>query len=319
MRCELPTYLGCVLAALGASGAALAQGEYPNRPVEVIVPYSTGGGVSAMARVFAAEAAKLSQQQWIVLNREGAGGIVGFTAIARAKPDGYTMGFAPASPMTNSPFINDAMPFKNEEIEPVCQIFENVFAVVVSESSPIESFGDLMERAKAASGTLSYGHAGPASIPHLSMAAIEKDADVKFNGIPYRGDGQLLVDVMGGTLDFAVPAISSLAGKNLRVLAVLSDKEHPAMPDEPTIAELGYTAISPGLNGLYVPAGTPAAVVQRIEQMCEQVVGSPAFAQGIAGLMQTPDYLPAAEFKARLDETYRIHADLVGGLNLDKN
>lgn len=296
-----------------------AQDTYPVRTVEVIVPYSAGGGVSNMARGFAAEAAKLTRQQWVVLNKEGAGGVVGFAAIASAKPDGYTIGFSPASPMTNSPFVNSKMPFQNEQIEPVCQVFENVFAIVVRESSPLKSMKDLVALAQSRPGTVSYGHAGPASIPHLSVGAIEKSGNLKFNGIAYRGDGPAMADLMGGTLDFGAFGISSIVGKNFRALAVLADKPNPGLPGVPPITDFGYKAISPGLNGLYVPAGTPRNVVHQLEAVCRKVVASREFAQMATGMMQVPQFLDAAAFKARIDETYKVHAELVPTLGIQRN
>ncbi|MBA4327975.1 MAG: hypothetical protein C0428_07085 [Polaromonas sp.] len=311
------------LAALLPGGAlaqpAAAATAYPAHPVEIILPYSAGGGVDAMARAFAREAARDTAQQWVVVNREGAGGVVGFTALARAKPDGKVIMFSPASPLTNSPFVNANLPFKSSDIEPVCQVFENVFAIAVREESPIRSLTELLARAQANPGSVSYGHAGPASVPHLSMAAVERATKVKFNPIAYRGDGAMLTDVMGGTLDFSVPAISSIGGKKLRVLAVLADKRQPSMPDAPSIAELGYPVISPGLNGLYVPAGTAKATVSQLEGICRKVTASPAFIESAKGLLQVPRFLPAAQFKARIASTYKIHAGLVPDLKLEKN
>jgi tripartite-type tricarboxylate transporter receptor subunit TctC len=287
--------------------------------VEIILPYAAGGGVDAMARAFAREAARDTSQQWVVINREGAGGVVGFTALARAKPDGKVIMFSPASPLTNSPFVNPNLPFKASEIEPVCQVFENVFAIAVREESPIRSLTELLARGQANPGGVSYGHAGPASVPHLSMAAIERATKVKFNAIAYRGDGPMMTDIMGGTLDFSVPAISSIGGKKLRVLAVLAEKRQPALPDAPSIAELGYPVISPGLNGLYVPAGTPRATVSQLEGICRKVAGSAGFIDSAKGLLQVPQFLPAAQFKARILATYKTHATLVPDLKLEKN
>lgn len=312
--------MGAALMALLTSGAsAQTAPAYPAHPVEIILPYSAGGGVDAMARAFAREAARDTSQQWVVNNREGAGGVVGFTALARAKPDGKVIMFSPASPLTNSPFVNSNLPFKASEIEPVCQVFENVFAIAVREESPIRSLTELLARGQANPGGVSYGHAGPASVPHLSMAAIERATRVKFNAIAYRGDGPMMTDIMGGTLDFSVPAISSIGGKKLRVLAVLAEKRQPALPDAPSIAELGYPVISPGLNGLYVPVGTPKAIVSQLEGICRKVTGSAAFIDSAKGLLQVPQFLPAAQFKARIAATYKTHATLVPDLKLEKN
>lgn len=307
------------LAALLAASPVLAEEAYPSRTVELIVPYAAGGGVSNMARVFAAEASRLSGQTWVVLNREGAGGVVGFSTLAKAKPDGYTVVFSPASPMTNSPFVNAKMPFQNEQITPVCQVFENVFALVVRDESPLKSMPDLVAQARARPGQLAYGHAGPASIPHLSVGAIETSGQLKFNAIAYPGDGRAMGDLMGGTLDFGAFAVSSLAGKNFRALAVLADKPHPGLPGVQPVTAFGLPAISPGLNGLYVPTGTPAAVVARIGALCRQVVDLPAFTQAAAGMSQVPQYLDAAAFQARIAATNKAHAALVPALGIQKN
>ena len=153
----------------------------------------------------------------------------------------------------------------------------------------------------------------------MSMAAIERATAVKFNPIAYRGDGAMMTDVMGGTLDFGVPAISSIGGKKLRVLAVLADKRQSALPDIPSIAELGYPVISPGLNGLYVPAGTPRGVVAKLEAVCRKVTASAAFMESAMGLLQVPQFLTATQFKARIASTYKFNAALVPDLKLEKN
>ncbi len=297
---------------------ASAQDKAP-RQVELILPYAAGGGVDVMGRAFAREAAKLTEQNWVVVNRDGGAGVIGFTALSKAAPDGATLVFSPASPMTNSPFLNKTMPFRNEQIEPVCQVFENVFSIAVRADSPIKSMQDLEARAKAAPGTLSYGHAGNGSVPHMGVAAVAKKQGIQFNAIPFRGDAAMLPQLIGGQLDFAAPALSSIGGKGLRVLAVLADKRHPAMPDAPSLTELGYPNVTPGLNGIYAPAGLPAATVAQLQGLCLKVLSSDGFKQSAQALQQVPAYLEATQFKARIQNTYRAHAELVPDLNLEKN
>lgn len=311
------SHIACTAAATFAC-VAHAQ-TYPTKNVEVILPYAAGGGVDAMARAFAREASRVTGQNWIVVNRDGAGGVVGFTALSRATPDGYTLAFSPASPMVNSPFVMKEIPFKNEQIEPLCQIFENVFSIAVKQDSPIKSMQELVARAKAEPGKLSYGHAGAGSVPHMSVGALEKSLGVKFNPIAYRGDGPMLPQLIGGELDFGAPALSSIAGKNLRVLAVLSDKPSPAAPGVPSVTQLGYPAVTPGLNGLYAPAGTPRPLVEQLQGICQKVVESDGFAKAAQGMQQVPVYLPSAQFKARLERTYKTNADLVPDLKLEKS
>jgi tripartite-type tricarboxylate transporter receptor subunit TctC len=289
------------------------------RHVEVILPYAAGGGVDAIGRAFAREASLLTGQNWVVVNRDGGAGVIGFTALTRAAPDGNTLVFSPASAMTNSPFLMKTMPFRNEQIEPVCQVFENVFTLAVRQESPFKSMQDLVARAKAAPGTISYGHAGNGSVPHLGVAAVEKELGIELNGIPFKGDGPLLPQLLGGQLDAAAPALSSIKGKGLRVLAVLSDKRHPAMPEVPSLTELGYPSVIPGLNGVYAPAGTPPDTLLRLQALCQKVLESEGFKQSAQSLQQVPAYLNAAQFKERIQKTYRLHADLIPRLNLEKN
>lgn len=296
-----------------------AQDRSSPRNVEVILPYAAGGGVDAMGRAFAREASQLTGQSWVVVNRDGGAGTIGFTALSRAAADGHTLVFSPASPLTNSPFLMKTMPYRNDQIEPVCQVFENVFTIAVRQDSPIKSMQDLVARAKAAPGTLSYGHAGNGSVPHLGVAAVEKALGIELNAIPFRGDGALLPQLMGGQLDFAAPALSSIKGKGLRVLVVLSEKRHPSMPDVPSLSELGYPAVIPGLNGLYAPAGTSADTLAKLQSLCQKVLETEGFKQSAQALQQVPAYLNAEQFKARLQSTYRLHADLVPRLNLEKN
>jgi len=310
------------LVSLGLAGSAAAQtnADFPTRSIEVIVPYAAGGGVDAMARTFAEAASRELNQPLVILNREGAGGVVGFMNLARAKPDGYTIAFSPASPMTNAPFVNANLPFHNTQIEPVCQVFENVFAIAVTQSSPLASFNDLMTAARAAPGRLSYGHAGLASIAHLSVALIERDSGVQFNQVPYRGDSQALPALMSGALDFAALGVGTLAGKNLRVLAVLSPDRHPALPDVPSVTEFGASAnVSQGLNGIYLPVGAPREIIARYEDVCRNVVASEAFTQRAQAQSQVLQFLDAKAFQARIEKTYAVHQNLVPGLGLDKN
>ena len=316
MRFPIPLAMaaGCLI--LAAGPFAQAADNFPTKPIDVIVPYSAGGGVNNMARAFAVEAAKDMGQQWVILNREGGGGVVGFNALANARPDGYTIGFSPASPMTNAPFVNPKIPFRNDQIQPVCQVFENVFAIAVKPDSPITDLKDLIERARKAPKTVSYGHAGPASVGQFSIAAIEQAAHVQFNAIPYRGDGPALADALGGTIDFASLGVGTLAGQNMRVLAIFSKKRHPALPDVPSIAELGYPTVSQGLNGLYVPNGTPGPIVKRFEAVCAKVVASREFIERASAQSQVPAYLDTQAFSALIDHTYKSNAQLVKTMGL---
>jgi tripartite-type tricarboxylate transporter receptor subunit TctC len=304
---------------LSTASGLLAQDKYPSKTIQLILPYAAGGGVDAMARSFAREASKVTDSSWVVVNKDGAAGLVGFTVLANAPTDGYTLVFSPASPLVIAPFVAKSMPFKTDRITPICQVFENVFTIAVKPDSPIKSLAELIQRAKDNPSKLSYGHAGTGSVPHLSIGALEKNLGIKFNAIPYRGDGQMIPQLLAGDLDFGAPAVSSIAGKNMRVLAVLSDQRHPGVPDAPAITQLGFASVTPGLNGIYAPAGTPPGVLEYLQAICQKVVASEEFKKSSQSLQQVPAHLNAAQFKQRLDDVYRLNSELVPSMQLEKN
>lgn len=299
--------------------AAFAQSAYPSKTVELILPYAAGGGVDAMARAFAKEAAKITNSSWIVNNKDGAGGLIGFSTLANATPDGYTLVFSPASPLVVAPFLTKSMPFELTKIQPVCQVFENVFAIAVRNESSIKNFADLLKLAKDAPGKLNYGHAGTGSVPHLSVGTIEKTLGVQFNAIPYRGDGQLLPQLLAGDIDFGAPALSSIVGRNLRVLAVLSSQSQAGAPDAPTITQLGVGSVTPGLNGIYATFGTPNAIVEKLQDICAKVTNEEEFKKTATTMAQTPAYLGTQAFAKRIADVSKINADIVKTMKLEKN
>ncbi|MCW5236833.1 tripartite tricarboxylate transporter substrate binding protein [Verminephrobacter eiseniae] len=358
---------------LSVAALACAQDKPAAGVTEVIVAYSAGGGVDLMARAFARQAARMSGQNWVVTNRDGAAGIIGFAALTRAAPNGQTLAFSPASPITHAPLLFKTMPYRNEQVEPVCQVFENIFTIAVRADSPIQTLQDLAARARAAPGklvsrhrsdvvgcappsersamriaqpipsvlasdatprcasmasadrqmigdaTLAYGHAGNGSVPHLGVAALAKALGVQFDPVAFKGDSAVLAQLLGGHLDFAALAIASITGKGLRVLALLSDKRHPLLPEAPSLADLGYPAVTPGLNGIFAPAATPPATLARIQGLCQKVLASDGFRQAALGLNQVPAYLDAAQFKARILSTYQANAELLPHLDLERH
>jgi len=302
-----------------ASQKAISENAYPSKTVDLILPYAAGGGVDAMARAFAKEASKVTNSSWIVTNKDGAAGLIGFSALANASPDGYTLVFSPASPLVVAPFLTKTMPFDLAKIQPVCQVFENVFAIAVRNESSIKSFADLVKMAKDSPGKLSYGHAGTGSVPHLSVGTIEKTLGVQFNAIPYRGDGQLLPQLLAGDIDFGAPALSSIAGRNLRVLAVLASQPQPGAPEAPTITQLGVGSVTPGLNGIYATSGTPQTIIERLQDICAKVTNEEEFKKTATTMAQTPAYLGTQAFTKRIADVSKINADIVKTMKLEKN
>lgn len=311
LLCTLGFAAGAGLAASGAMAQA-----YPARPVQVVVSFPAGGSVDIMARHLVNGISGLLGQSFVVVNRDGASGTIGFGSVASAKPDGYTLAAGPTTPITNAPHLMKGVPYGLDSFEYVCQAFENWFLIAVRADSPLRSINDLIAEAKAHPGKLTYGHSGVGTVPHLATADFAQRAGIELTHTPYRGEAPMLPDLIGGRLSFGATSLLAMVGRNLRVLAMYSDRRHPAFPDAPALTEFGVPPLPPGLNGLYAPKGTPPEVVRTLETACETVTRSEAYRAAAQKLHQPVVFLTGAAFAKRAAEDYRIKADLVKVLKL---
>lgn len=299
-------------------GSAAAQ-TYPSRPIEIIVPYSAGGSVDVMARAFSRELSEILSTQTVVNNRDGAGGTIGVAAaVVSARPDGYTVLFSPSSPLTQAPFLMGRLPYRFDDIAPICQIFENPFVIAVRKDSPVHSLKELLDQARQQPGTLSYGHAGPGSVPHLATANLAKSSGVSFNEIAFRGDAQVIPQLLGGHIDFGALGVSSVVGKDLRILAVYGDKRLPGLPDVPAITEFGIKHAVIARNGLYVSRNVPQTARDKLQQACHAATDKGEFQKAAGQLYQQVNYLDSATFAARLASDNETNRSLIQSLGLLK-
>lgn len=296
------------------AAAACAQSDYPARPVQVIVGYPAGGNVDVMARNLAAAMTEQLRQQFVVVNRDGASGAIGFGMLANATPDGYTLGGGPTTPISIAPHLMKDLKYGVNSFEYICQSFENVFTIAVSSESPLRSIGDVIAAARASPGKLTYGHAGVGTVPHLSVANLAYRTKVELTPIAYRGEAPMLLDLLAGRVSFGSPSVGAIVGRNLRVLAVFADRRHPAFPEAPTFAELGMPSMPPGLNGLFAPKGTPPKVLAKLERACERAVQSESFRAVAERLNQPIVYLTGAAFAERALADYRYKGELIKAL-----
>jgi tripartite-type tricarboxylate transporter receptor subunit TctC len=296
------------------AGPASAQTTYPARPVQVIIGFPAGGNVDVMARVLVAAMGDDLRQQFVVVNRDGASGAIGFGMLANATPDGYTLGGGPTTPISIAPHLMKDLKYGVDSFEYICQSFENVFTIAVPSESPLRSISDLMTAARANPGKLTYGHAGVGTVPHLSVANLAYRTNVDLTPIAYRGEAPMLLDLLAGRVNFGSPSVGAIVGRNLRVLAVFADRRHPAFPEAPTFSELGMPSMPPGLNGLFAPKGTPPKVLATLERACERAVRSVSFRAAAERLNQPIVYLNGAAFAARALTDYRYKGELIKAL-----
>lgn len=307
--------IGALMAWIGLISAVEAQG-YPARPIQVFVPFSAGNVVDLLARGFAESLSPALGSSVIIVNREGASGIVAMAALAASKPDGYTLAFAPQGQITIQPHLRADLPYKVEAIQPICQAFENQFAIMVGPNSPFTDFKQLVALAKQAPGKLTWGDSGVATVPNLQMYSLLQSAGIQIEYTPYRAYPQLIQDVLTGRLDLAALSIGSFTGQNVRVLAILGDTRHPQFPDAPTVTEFGYSVSMPGFGGLYAPKGIPPDALATLERACATAVASASY-RAIGERIGAPTpYLGRNPFSRRLQADSDSKAALIRSLNL---
>jgi tripartite-type tricarboxylate transporter receptor subunit TctC len=278
----LHSALAFALALVGSSLTpnAFAQAEYPDKPIKIIVPFPPGGTSDVMGRMLADELARVLKQPVIVENIGGAGGVIGTERATKMPADGYTL---IQTGVGQSAVAHGLEPFpkynSNTDFIHLTQVHTGPNVLVVNVNTPYKSLKDVIAFAKANPGKLDYGYTNAAS-GHMAMELFKQTTGIFMTGIPYRGGGPMLTDLLGGTIpmmfinqDAALPYIK--AGK-LRALAVTSAKRNALYPDVPTIAESGYKGFEAmSWSGISVVKGTPAPIVAKLEAAVVQAMGSP--------------------------------------------
>jgi tripartite-type tricarboxylate transporter receptor subunit TctC len=308
------------LAAFAAAllpAAALAQ-EYPDRPVTMVVPFPPGGVADITARPVAAAMSTFLKQPVVVENKAGAGGGVGMQHVARAKPDGYTVLLALSSisiiPEADKVLGRDPM-YQLTQLVPIARFTADPTVLAVKADAPWKSAGEFIEAAKKAPGTIPYGSSGNYGTMHVPMEMLNASAGTKMLHVPFTGAGPAVVALLGGQVQALSTGPSSIMGHykggKVRVLATWGESRHPALPDVPTLKELGYDAQFSQWTGLFVPAGTPEPVIAKLREAARAAIEDPAFKAALARVETPVQFLDQPQFKAFWDTDARKLADVV--------
>jgi tripartite-type tricarboxylate transporter receptor subunit TctC len=266
-------------AALALSAAVHAQ-QWPSKPVRVIVNVAAGGVADVTMRVLGARLTETLGQPFLVENRAGGDGYIGFDAVARAEPDGHTLLYSPGSSMMIAPHIvnrPDLDPTK--ALVPIVPTGRVSLYVLTHPSVPVTNFAEFLAYARANPGKLNYGTPGNGTSPHIATEVFNREAKVKLNHVPYKGAGPALKDLLGGQIDLAfdpgVGIAQAKAGK-LRMIAIAGPQRHPDFPDVPTLEENGIRGVDGGPHfGFYAPAGTPRDLMARINSEIQKAMQDP--------------------------------------------
>ena len=306
MKTMLKTLLlGVLLAAAQAS----AEDPYPNRTVNVIVPFPPGGVAELTGRPALYALSKQLKQPFILVNKPGAGGSIGAAAVTTAKPDGYTLLLALASVSTNpeaDKMAGRAPAFQLDQLAPIALLTADPVILMVRADSPYKTLKDLVDDAKKRPGAINYSSSGNYGTYHVATAMFNDAAGIDMKHIPYAGGGPALIALLSGQVDVGLlgPSVASAqikAGK-LRPLASWGGKRLAAFPDLPTLKELGYNVEYYIWSGLFAPTGTPEAVIKTLRDGVRATVADEEFKTSMAKLETPINYLDAPEFKKFWDE-----------------
>ena len=290
---------GCVLVGTAAAGGAQAQ-AYPTKAVRMVNPFSPGGSLDLVSRALSRTMTVELGQSVFVDNRPGAGGNLGVELVAKAPPDGYTL-LAMQSSMVINPSLQKQVPYDPvKDFEPISKISSYMFFLVVHPSTQARSVQQLIALAKAKPDQLTYASVGVGSGTHLAGELFKSMAGVKMIHVPYKGSGPSIIDLVGGQVALMFGSTSVLPHvqtKKLILLGVSGAKRSAFVPDTPTIAESGVPGYEiTAWNALFAPAGTPAAIVTRLNQLVRQGLANADTkavmeAQGLDATPSTPQEL----------------------------
>jgi tripartite-type tricarboxylate transporter receptor subunit TctC len=294
-----------LLAAVGALalGAAPAWAAWPEKPIELVVGFAAGGGTDITARTLAVHLSKHLGTQVVVTNKAGASGELGLAQVAKAAPDGYTIGMTNMPGLVTLPIVRKTQ-FKGSDFAYIANLVRDPSAFSVLGSSKYQTLADLIADAKARPGELSYGSTGVGTDDHLAMVLFERLTGTRLNHVPYNGAGPLRTAVLGGHVVIGGMNLGEVMPfrDKVRVLAQASAGRSQLGKDVPSFTEQGVNLVFNSERGIVAPAATPADVQRRLAEALRAIAADPEFQKQMAAQFTEMDYVEGPAWKARLDK-----------------
>lgn len=285
---------GLMAISLSPARAQQAAGNWPTKSITLIVPYAAGGFGDTRMRLLARKLSDKLGQAVVVENKSGAGGVIGTAIVAKAAPDGYTIGSGHLAPLAVNPSMMQKLPYDaTKDIAPVILIENSPLVLSVANSLPVKNLGELIALAKKEPGKLTFGSSGIGGAHHLSGEMFREDAKIDIVHVPYKGGAPASTDLMAGHLsmmfEMGYAAMPSIKAGKIRPLAVTSAKRIDLLPDVPTMAESGVPGFeSYNWQGIIAPAGTPAPVIARLNTAFNEILKDPDVVRAIADTGSQP-------------------------------
>jgi tripartite-type tricarboxylate transporter receptor subunit TctC len=316
----LAAQVASLLAALlcASSPTAWAQSNWPDKPITMVVPFPPGGVADTVARPVADALSRELKQPVVIENKPGAGGALGMGTVARAAPDGYTilMTLSSISILPEADKLLGRKPaYQLNQFKPIARFTADPTVFVVRADAPWKTLKDFIDDAKKKPGAYNYGSSGNYGTMHVPMEMLKAEAGFRMTHIPFTGAGPAVVALLGGQVDAVASGPATVvqqinAGK-LRALAHWGDRPLAALPGVPSLKELGYPAQFAQWSALFVPAGTPDDIVQRLRGAAQKVAADPTVQQTINRAGSPLDYLDAPAFQAYWDKDSAVMTQAV--------
>lgn len=311
--------LACVLA-LGVADGVLAQSLYPVKAVHFVTPFPPGGSLDPLTRISAQKLGEMWKQPTVVENKPGGNSIIGTQAVARSAPDGYTILVA-GTPHVINPSLFPTPYDAIKDFAAICTIARSRQILVVNRSMPVGTVKELIALAKSKPGQLNYGSSGSGNTNHLAGELFSLLAGIKMTHVPYKGAGPALTDLVGGQLhlSFHVPisALPHVRSGRLKALATTGETRIQSASDIPTFAEVGMPTFNvQGWTGMYAPAATPRAIVDKVSADMAKVLTSPDIVEKLIGMGQEPFVSTPEQFTALLKADLAMYARIIKDANI---
>jgi len=306
-------WAACLLVLFGAP--AHAQADFPERPIKMYVPFPPGGGIDVTARIAANKLGEILGQQIAIINQGGGGGAIATDAVVRAEPDGYTLLYHSVTGITHAAVTANLSYDWLRDLAPVSLVTRFAPVMVVSPNLPVKDMKDFIALLKANPGKYSYGSSGTGTAVHLATELFKQQAGVDIVHVPYRGTIAVLPDLMSGRVLMmidGVPAeVKNIQNGTVKALAVTTAERSPALPDVPTMKEVGLDYEVPFWTGIYAPIRTPTAVVDRLAAAIHQVVHDAEVTKKLAAIGTEGVGSIPAELDAATREQFAMYRAIV--------
>jgi len=307
--------LVAVAGAFAAPAPALAQANYPDRPIRMIVPFPPGGATDIVARLLGSALEKRLGQPIIIDNKAGGGSNIGSAEAARAKPDGYTIFMGTIANTINMSVYNNLSYDTLRDFVPIVQTMTSPSVLVVTANFPGNNMQEVIAWAKANPGGLSLASSGAGGSPHMAAELLKLRTGIDYLHVPYKGAGPAMNDVLSGTVQggfkTATAALGQIQAGKIKAIAVADGNRLPQLPNVPTMAEAGIADVNvSSWNGLFAPTGTPPAIIDRLSKETIAVLQDPAIRAEFEKRGATPVGSTPAEFKAFVEKEIKMWADV---------